>query len=349
MELAREEALVSLLEAAEGHGVVELSRVDELAVELGLDETDLQALYDEVEARGVSIHDDCSTETVTAPTFVDGGLIASTTDALQLFLNEIGRYRLLTAREEVDLAKRVEKGDRAAMDHMINANLRLVVSLARRYQGQGLPLLDLIQEGTLGLHRAVEKFDWRRGYKFSTYATWWIRQAIQRGIANQARTIRMPVHVTERERRIARAEAELTASLGRPPTSAEIARHARLTVAQVREVAQAARAVTSLDRPVGTEEGASLGDLLAPDGAELSEEVEISLQERALHGAVARLPELERTVIEWRYGLADEGPLSLAEIGRRLDMSPERIRTLESRALNRLAMERELQAIDAAA
>ena len=196
-------------------------------------------------------------------TYVNGDLAVATTDALQLFLNEAGRYKLLTAAEEVELAKRIERGDQAAKELMINSNLRLVVSIAKKYQGHGLSLLDLIQEGIIGLIRAVEKFDWRRGYKFSTYATWWIRQAVQRGVANKSRTIRIPVHIVEREQKIARAERELSAKLERPPTDEEVAEAAKLSLKHVKEVRQAARAVTSLDKPIGDDADASLGDLVA--------------------------------------------------------------------------------------
>ena len=201
----------------------------------------------------------------------------ATTDALQLFLNEAARWPLLTAAEEVELAKRIERGDKAAKDRMINSNLRLVVSIAKKYQGHGLSLLDLIQEGIIGLIRAVEKFDWRRGFKFSTYATWWIRQAVQRGVANKSRTIRIPVHIAEREQKIARAERELTAKLGRPPTDAELAEAAKLSLKHVNEVRQAARAVTSLDKPLGDDNEASLGDLIAANPTTVEEEVHVSL------------------------------------------------------------------------
>jgi RNA polymerase primary sigma factor len=281
--------------------------------------------------------------------YVNGDLAAATTDALQIFLNEAGRYPLLTAVEEVELAKRVERGDKAAKDRMINSNLRLVISIAKRYQGHDLPLLDLIQEGIIGLIRAVEKFDWRKGFKFSTYATWWIRQAVQRGVANKSRTIRVPVHISEREQKLRRAERELQAKLGRDPDEKEVARAAKLPLKQVREVRQAARAVTSLDRPVGEEGDATYGDIVAREEAPPpEEEVRVMLGREALHRAIAELPEREREVVKLRYGLNGDGdPASLEEIGRRLGLTRERVRQIEAVALERLAVNRELEALAA--
>src|SRR6266571_4748491 len=246
-----------LIDQGEEHGCVDLSRFSELVQEAELADEELSALYEELDERGIELHDDCGREHKES-TYVNGDLAVATTDALQLFLNEAARYPLLTAEEEVELAKRVERGDKQAKDRMINSNLRLVVSIAKRYQGHGVALLDLIQEGTIGLIRAVEKFDWRRGFKFSTYATWWIRQAVQRGVANKARTIRIPTHVVEREMRIARAERELTTRLGREPTDEELAKRTRLSIKHIREARAAPRAVTSLDRPIGADNEGTL-------------------------------------------------------------------------------------------
>jgi RNA polymerase primary sigma factor len=281
---------------------------------------------------------------------VNGELASATTDALQLFLNEAGRYKLLTAAEEVELAKRIERGDRDAKELMINSNLRLVVSIAKKYQGHGVSLLDLIQEGIIGLIRAVEKFDWRRGFKFSTYATWWIRQAVQRGVANKSRTIRIPVHIVEREQKIARAERELAAKLDRTPTDAEIAKHAKLTPKHIAEVRAAARAVTSLDRPVGEGGDTRFGDLVAGDTAEPMEEVHLSLAESAVRHAVETLPERERKIVKLRYGMnGDPDPKSLEEIGRQLGLTRERVRQIEAQALQRLAERREIEALEGTA
>ena len=340
-----------LLDRGEELGCLNLSEFSELLQEAELAEEEIDALHAQLEERGIELTDDCGrAESKDDGTYVNGDLAVATTDALQLFLNEAARYPLLTAAEEVELAKLIERGDKAAKDRMINSNLRLVVSIAKRYQGHGLSLLDLIQEGIIGLIRAVEKFDWRRGYKFSTYATWWIRQAVQRGVANKARTIRIPVHIAERETKIARAERELTAKLERPPTDAEIAKQAKLSTKHVREVRAAARAVTSLDKPLGDDDGGALGDLFASEERAPEEEVHVSLQEEVLHRALAELPEREQNVLRLRYGLnGDSDPKSLEEIGRVLGLTRERVRQIEMRALEHLAMHREVGALGEAA
>jgi RNA polymerase primary sigma factor len=259
-------------------------------------------------------------------------------DSLGLFLGEIGRYRLLTAAEEVELAKRIERGDVEAKNQMITSNLRLVVSVARRYQGHGLPLGDLIQEGIIGLVRAVEKFDWRKGFKFSTYAVWWIRQAVQRAVANQSRTIRIPVHVNERRQKLGRARRDLVARHGREPTEEELAEASDLPLAHVHDALEAAQASAILDQPIGDEGGTSLGDLYAAEQPAPEEEADELLRREAVRQAVAGLPERERQVIALRFGLDEaEGPVSLEEIGRRLGITRERVRQIEQEALTRLA------------
>ncbi|MDQ3874271.1 MAG: sigma-70 family RNA polymerase sigma factor [Actinomycetota bacterium] len=291
------------------------------------DAVDLDAAEDDDEAESDS-HDETRALDL-APAF--------TTDSLQLFMNEAARYPLLTAAEEVELAKRIERGDPEAKKRMINSNLRLVVSIAKRYQGHALPLADLVQEGTLGLIRAVEKFDWRRGFKFSTYATWWIRQAVQRGVANKSREIRIPVHILEREQKVNRAERELWATLEREPTSEEIAARAKLPLAHVKEVREAPRAVASLDRPLGdAADGAVLGDLLAGEAAPPDVEADDRLRGELVRKALRELPERERAVIELRFGLGVDGPVSLEEVGRRLKLTRERVRQIEQEALRRL-------------
>jgi RNA polymerase primary sigma factor len=339
----------ALLDHGTETGCLEISELNELVDTLHLGDDEVARLYEQLEERGVDVRDDCGREQAASSTYVNGELATQTTDALQLFLNEMARYPLLTAQEEVELAKLIERGDKAAKDRMVNSNLRLVVSIAKKYQGHGLSLLDLIQEGIIGLIRAVEKFDWRRVYKISTYATCWIRQAEQRGVANKARTIRMPVHIVDRERKIARTERELLTKLGRAPTQAEVAKAAKLPVKQVREVQEAARAVTSLDRPVGSESETALGDLVAGSEAPPEEELDISLRQDALRKAVAELSDRERDVLKLRFGLnGDPDPQSLEQIGRTLGLTRERVRQIETEALKRLAVSRELDAVRAA-
>jgi len=341
-----QEQIATLLHQGEEQGCINLSLFNKVVEDLHLEDEDVEALYEELQQRGIDLTDDCGTESSADTTYVNGDLVHATTDALQLFLNEAGRYKLLTAAEEVELAKRIERGDKKAKELMINANLRLVVSIAKKYQGHGLSLLDLIQEGIIGLIRGVEKFDHRKGFKFSTYATWWIRQAVQRGVANKSRTIRIPVHIIERETKINRAERELMAEAEQQPTDEQIAKRAKLPVKQVREVRSAARAVTSLDKPIGDDGGSSLGDLFGGDAPAPDEEVEISLREDTLKRAVAGLPEREQLVLKLRYGMnGDPDPQSLEEIGKRMNLTRERVRQIEAQALQRLAVNREVESL----
>jgi RNA polymerase primary sigma factor len=346
------ERVEALIDTAESRGIdcVNLSDVSDLVSELELDDEQAQAVHERIEARGLQLTDDCGRQQIEPTKIVNGELATATTDALQLFLNEVRRHPLLSADEEIELAKAIERGDLEAKERMINSNLRLVVSIAKKYQGNELPLLDLIQEGILGLIRASEKFDWRKGYKFSTYATFWIRESIQRGLANRGRTIRLPVHIGQRERKIARTQRELSVALGREPTDEEIAEAADLTMQDIIEVQEAARTVTSLDRPVGEDEDTGLGDLLPSDERGPDEEVEISLRESAIRRAIEQLPDTEKQVVQLRYGINGGGePTPLREAGRRLGMSAEGVRKLESRALQRLAMARELDGLRSAA
>ena len=268
--------------------------------------------------------------------------VLSTTDGLTLFMNRAGRYPLLTAAEEVALAKRIERGDAQAKELMINSNLRLVISIAKKYQGQGLPLFDLVQEGVIGLNRAAEKFDWRRGFKFSTYATWWIRQACQRGVSGQSATIRIPTHVNERRAKIARARRRLELELGRAPTREELSDATDLPLKHVGEALDAAEAPVSLNQPVGSAEEGELGDLFSDSSAsDPAEEATAAVQREEVRFAVNRLPERERRVVELRFGF-DSEPASLERIGNELGLSRERVRQLEADAFERLASELDL-------
>ena len=344
---ARVDALVA---AGEAHGCVNLSDLSHVVHELALGDDEAHELHERIEARGIEVTDDCGRTDVEELRYANDAVATTTSDALQLFLNELRNYPLLTAREETELAKRIERGDLEAKERLINSNLRLVVSLAKKYPTYDLTLLDLIQEGIFGLVRAAEKFDWRKGYKFSTYATFWIRQAIQRGIENRARTIRIPSHVGIRQRKIAKVESELKTNLGREPTDEEIAEAANLKLDHVREAREATRTVVSLDRPLGDEDAdLTLGALLPADSAPPEEEVAVSLEQEALRRAIDQLPDRQRTVVRLRYGIDGQEPQHLAETGRRLGISPERVRQIESEALRRLAQVRELQGQRAAA
>jgi RNA polymerase primary sigma factor len=258
-------------------------------------------------------------------------------DSLRLYLRSIGQVDLLTAAEEVELAKKIERGDMAAKRQMVEANLRLVVSISKGYLGRGLSFLDLIQEGSLGLIRAVEKFDYRRGYKFSTYATWWIRQAVTRAIADKARTIRIPVHMVEKLNRVAHVERQLVQALGREPDPAEIAAELRWPLEEVRDILRVSQVPVSLEKPVGDEDESELGDFVADEEvAEPFEEASEHLQREGVRKALDALPERERQVIELRYGLSGLEPLTLEEVGRTFGVTRERIRQIETNTLKKL-------------
>jgi RNA polymerase primary sigma factor len=259
------------------------------------------------------------------------------TDALQLFLKDIGRVDLLTAAQEVELAKRIERGDHSAKQEMVESNLRLVVSIAKRYRNQGLPFLDLIQEGTIGLVRAAEKFDYRKGFKFSTYATWWIRQAVARALADKGRTIRMPVHVVEKLNKILRSERKLRAELGREPNAVEIARDLDLTVVEVEQIRASAQTPVSLEKPVGDEEESEFGHFLTDHDQPLPEEsAELNFRRDRLFKILETLSARERRVLELRYGLDGQTPQTLDEVGRVFNVTRERIRQIENQSLKKL-------------
>jgi RNA polymerase primary sigma factor len=275
---------------------------------------------------------------------IDGSL-----ESLEIFFREARTHELLTAAEEIELAKRIERGDLEAKTRMINANLRLVVSQARRYQGHGLPLEDLVQEGMLGLIRAVEKFDWRKGFKFSTYGILWIRQAIQRGLQNSGRTIRVPVHVAQRQVKVRKVETELSLKLGREPTDEEIAAVAELPIDQVTEVRELAASITSLDQPVSDDGETALGDLLRSDEMQPDEEVAVRWRDNQVAEVLARLPEMERNVIQLRFGLGGDEPRSVRQTGAELGITTSQAGELERRALSTLARTAELAALRPAA
>jgi RNA polymerase primary sigma factor len=325
----------AFLEEAEENESIDEAALEAFAHEHDLDEDEVAELRAELEARDVEI-------VAPAPDQPAAGGEAhhvSTTDALSLFMHRAGRYPLLTAADEVALAKRVERGDLEAKELMINSNLRLVISIAKRYQRKDLPLLDLVQEGVIGLNRAVEKFDWRRGYKFSTYATWWIRQACQRAISNQSATIRIPTHVNERRMKLARATNRLETRLGRKPTREELAEAAELELVHVEEALDAVQANVSLNRPVGSEEDGELGDLFDDDSAPNPEDEAVeSLRRREVRRAIASLPERQRRIIELRFGIDGE-PTALETIGKQLGITRERVRQLEADALSKLELE----------
>jgi RNA polymerase primary sigma factor len=349
-ELLESEPARVLLEGAEERGYIEPAELEAFALEHDLAEDEVELLTRELEATGLEVREP-STEEPAKPAETAAEpeqqpqhqVLVGAADSLQLFLADIGRHKLLTAAEEVMLAKAIERGDLSAKRRMIESNLRLVVSIAKGYRGLGVPFLDLIQEGTLGLNRAVEKFDWRRGYKFSTYATWWIRQSVQRAVANHARTIRVPVHVVERQQKLGRAARRLEVELGREATKDELAEATGLPRQHVDEALGAAQASVSLNQTVGADDEGELGDLFADrEAADPFDEAEESLRRQGVRRALDALPERERRILELRFGFEGE-PWTLEAIGHELDLTRERVRQLEGQALARLAALRELQ------
>ena len=332
--------LSEFVENAEEDGLVAQSVLDQFVQLHELDEEEAAELRAELEARGVQIEpeEEDAPELDLSFDAHAGGV----PDSLTLFMNQLGRYKLLTAAEEVELAKRIERGDAAAKQRMINSNLRLVIHNARRYTGQGVSLGDLVQDGIIGLNRAVEKFDWRKGYKFSTYATWWIRQACQRAIANQSKTIRIPVHVDERRRKLSRTRQRFEAANGREPTLDELAEAAGMELQHAQEALDAVEATVSLNQSIGEDSG-EFGDLFAdPEAVDPAEEAGQSLRDHAVRKALKGLPERERRIVELRFGIGEGAePRSLEAIGRELGLTRERVRQLEADALMKLEVELE--------
>ena len=342
-----ERTVEDLLRRAEDHGRLEFADVAEAVEGLDIDEEGIEELYREVRRRGIELTDSGTPAVRAEPAYTHGAVADATSDSLQMFLRDISQRPLLTAAGEVDLAKRIERGDQAAKDRMIEANLRLVVANAKRYRGAGLPFLDLIQEGILGLIRAVEKFDYRRGFKFSTYATWWIRQAMQRGLQHHARTIRIPVHVAQELARLRAAERKLVAELGREPRDDELAAAVGVDTYHLDELRAAERTPVSLETPVGGDGDAELGELLPSEAPGPLDLVAVELEEESIHRALERLEENARRVIVLRFGLGGRDPLTLRQVAKLMSLSPEGVRKLERRALRRLGEERELQAFAA--
>jgi RNA polymerase primary sigma factor len=326
----------NLVEAAQAAGRVTAEDVALALDELDLEPAQVEEVFRALEELQVEIVDAAAeTEAKEEARIVEAREVS--TDALQLFLKDIGKVELLTAAEEVEIAKRIERGDHRAKQEMVEANLRLVVSIAKRYRNQGLPFLDLIQEGTIGLVRAAEKFDWRKGYKFSTYATWWIRQAVARALADKGRTIRMPVHVVEKLNKIVRSERKLRGELCREPLAFEIARDVDLPLDEVEQILRTSQAPVSLEKPVGDEEESEFGHFLTDENAPLPDEAaDTTLRGELLRNVLGTLSHRERRVLELRYGLDGEQPRTLDEVGRTFNVTRERIRQIENQSLKKL-------------
>ncbi len=358
IELIESEQVKALVERSEERGFIEPAEFEAFVLEHDLNDEEQEQLTRELETLGLEVGQSRAAqgqgregsregegrEPEPAPVAT---VATGAADSLQLFLADVGRHKLLNAAEEVQLAKLIEQGDLIAKRTMIESNLRLVVSIAKGYRGLGVPFLDLIQEGTLGLNRAVEKFDWRRGFKFSTYATWWIRQSVQRAVANHARTIRVPVHVVERQQKLSRAARRLEVELGREATKEELAEATGLPIQHVDEALGAAHASVSLNQTVGADDEGELGDLFADrEAADPFDEAEESLRKQGVRRALDALPERERRILELRFGFEGE-PWTLEAIGHELDLTRERVRQLEGQALSRLAALRDLASLAA--
>jgi RNA polymerase primary sigma factor len=343
-ERAKPSSIAEVLETDEAKGLLEAGReagslsTEEIALALGeleLDAAQIDDFYHALEELQIDVVDGAEEPPSEAAPVRETREV--TTDSLQLFLKDIGKVDLLTAAQEVELAKRIERGEHRAKQEMVEANLRLVVSIAKKYRNQGLPFLDLIQEGTIGLVRAAEKFDHRKGFKFSTYATWWIRQAVARALADKARTIRMPVHIVEKLNKIVRSERKLRAELGREPTSGEIAIDVELTTDEVDQIRRSSQAPVSLEKPVGDEEESEFGHFLTDENEPLPEEVaEVEMRKATLQRVLGTLSARERRVLELRYGLNGEHPRTLDEVGKTFNVTRERIRQIENQSLKKL-------------
>ncbi len=325
----------NLLETAQAAGTVSADEVALALDELDLEPTQIDDVFRALEELQIDVVG--VSEPELEKEVVQEAAREVSTDSLQLFLKDIGKVDLLTAAQEVELAKRIERGDHGAKQEMVEANLRLVVSIAKRYRNQGLPFLDLIQEGTIGLVRAAEKFDYRKGFKFSTYATWWIRQAVARALADKARTIRMPVHVVEKLNKIVRSERKLRAELCREPTPEEVARDLDLPVDEVEQIMRSAQTPVSLEKPVGDEEESEFGHFLQDENVPLPDEAaEVAMRKETLRKILSTLSHRERRVLELRYGLDGEHPRTLDEVGRTFNVTRERIRQIENQSLKKL-------------
>jgi RNA polymerase primary sigma factor len=325
----------ALLETGREAGSLTTEEIARALAELELDAAQIDEFYGALEEVQIEVVDSNAEEAEPEEPAAEAREVS--TDSLQLFLKDIGKVDLLTAAQEVELAKRIERGEHRAKQEMVEANLRLVVSIAKRYRNQGLPFLDLIQEGTIGLVRAAEKFDHRKGFKFSTYATWWIRQAVARALADKGRTIRMPVHIVEKLNKIVRSERKLRAELGREPTSAEIARDVELTPDEVEQIRRSSQAPVSLEKPVGDDEESEFGHFLTDESEPLPEEAaEVELRKATLIRVLGTLSLRERRVLELRYGLNGEHPCTLDEVGRAFNVTRERIRQIENQSLKKL-------------
>jgi RNA polymerase primary sigma factor len=328
------EAAEALVRQGQEAGFLTAEEISLALDELGLEPGEVDEFYDTLEELQIDVVNEGADAAEPDLDFAVGEV---STDSLQLFLKDIGKVPLLTAAQEVELAKRIERGDHTAKQQMVAANLRLVVSIAKNYRNQGLPFLDLIQEGTIGLVRAAEKFDYRRGYKFSTYATWWIRQAVARALADKGRTIRMPVHVVEKLNKIARTERKLLSEFGREPTSAELARELDIDIEEIDQIRRSAQAPVSLEKPVGDEEESEFGHFIADHSMPRPDEVaETTIRQETLRRALDMLSYRERRVLEMRYGLDGEPPRTLDEVGRAFSVTRERVRQIEHQSLRKL-------------